>query len=135
MPDPEPEPVGDDWGATVRAPLGRLVGARSGDKGGNANIGLWVRPGLPDPDSTYQWLLRAVTPRTLPALMPEAHELRVDRYSFPNLRAVNLVVRGLLGRGVAENTALDPQGKGLGEYLRSRHVDLPASLLGAEGAE
>jgi hypothetical protein len=129
VPDLEPDPVGTDWGATVRGPLGRLVGARSGDKGGNANIGLWVRPDLPDPDSAYAWLLRAVTPATLPALLPEAHGLRVDRFSFPNLRAVNFVVRGLLGRGVAENTALDPQGKGLGEYLRSRHVDLPAVLL------
>jgi hypothetical protein len=41
----------------------------------------------------------------------------------------------MLGRGVAENTALDPQGKGLGEYLRSRHVDLPSVLLATEGAE
>ena len=135
VPDPEPEPVGGDWGATVRGPLGRVVGARSGDKGGNANIGLWVRPELDDPDEAFQWLLRAVTPRTLPGLMPEVHGLRVDRYSFPNLRAVNLVVRGMLGRGVAENTALDPQGKGLGEYLRSRHVDLPSVLLAREGAE
>ena len=36
---------------TVRAPLGRVFGARSGDKGGNANIGLWARD-----DEAYDWL-------------------------------------------------------------------------------
>jgi hypothetical protein len=128
--DSEPAPEAGNWGATVRGPLGRLVGARSGDKGGNANIGVWVRHDLPDPDSAYRWLLRRLTAGTLPRLLPEAQGLAVDRYTFANLRAVNLVVRGMLGRGVAENTALDPQGKGLGEYLRSRHVDLPVALLG-----
>src|SRR6185369_17205480 len=30
-------------GPTRREPLGRLFGARSGDKGGNANVGVWAR--------------------------------------------------------------------------------------------
>jgi hypothetical protein len=48
---------------------------------------------------------------------------------MPNLRAVNFVVVGLLGDGVASSTRPDPQAKGLGEYLRSRHVDLPSELV------
>ena len=53
-------------------------------------------------------------------------------HELPNLRAVNFVIEGLLGRGVAANTRIDPQAKGLGEYLRAKVVDLPAALL-AEG--
>lgn len=48
---------------------------------------------------------------------------------FPNLRAVNIAVKGLLGRGVSENALLDPQAKGLGEYVRARAVDVPISIL------
>lgn len=116
-------------GPTCRVPLGRLVGARSGDKGGTANIGLWVRHDAPDVDGGYAWLLATVTPQRLPDLLPEAAGLDVAVHRFDNLRAVNVVVRGLLGRGVAENTSVDPQGKGLGEYLRSRVVDVPEALL------
>jgi hypothetical protein len=121
-----PEPRGDD---TVHLPWGRLVGARSGDKGGNANIGVWVRDGLPDPDAAYAWLTNVLTSWELQRLLPECADLVVDRYDLPNLRAVNFVVRGLLGRGVAENAFLDPQGKGLGEYLRARWVHAPRALL------
>jgi Acyclic terpene utilisation family protein AtuA len=127
--DPAPGDAGD-WGPTVRGPLGRVVGARSGTRGGDAMIGLWVRPELPDADAAFRWLCEALTAERLPALMPEAHGWLVERFTFANLRAVNLVVRGMLGHGVGENTALDPQGLGLGEYLRARHVDLPVLLLG-----
>ncbi len=129
----QPEPAPDvDPGReqdTVHLPWGRLVGARSGDKGGNANIGVWVRDGLPDVDAAFEWLSATLTPWELQRLLPECAGLVVDRYELPNLRAVNFVVRGLLGRGVAENVFLDPQGKGLGEYLRARWVHAPRFLL------
>lgn len=48
---------------------------------------------------------------------------------LPNLRAVNIVVKGLLGRGVSENASLDPQAKGLGEYVRARVLPIPTRLL------
>jgi hypothetical protein len=38
-------------------------------------------------------------------------------------------VHGLLEEGVAASTRFDPQAKGLGEYLRSRYVEVPESLL------
>jgi hypothetical protein len=62
-------------------------------------------------------------------LLPEADDLDIDVFPLPNLRAVNVVVHGLLGEGVAASTRFDPQAKGLGEYLRSRLVDIPVSLL------
>ncbi len=57
----------------------------------------------------------------------------MSRYPLPNLWAVNFVVHGLLGWGVASNLRLDTQAKGLGELLRSRLVDEPASLVATGG--
>ncbi|MFG3422369.1 acyclic terpene utilization AtuA family protein [Micromonospora sp. NPDC048063] len=112
-----------------RAPLGELVGARSGDKGGDANLGVWART-----DATWSWLRGWLTEARLRELLPETAPLAVERYELPNLRAVNFVVRGLLGQGVAASTRFDPQAKALGELIRSRVVDLPADLApGAAG--
>jgi hypothetical protein len=110
--------------ATRRVPLGRVLGARSGDKGGNANVGFWART-----DEAAGWLLSWLTEERFRELLPEAEGLRVDLHPLPNLRAVNVVVHGLLGEGVASSTRFDPQAKGLGEYLRSRHADVPVALL------
>ncbi|TAL22878.1 MAG: DUF1446 domain-containing protein [Frankiales bacterium] len=124
----QPEPLGrthpDATGAAERVPLGRVVGARSGDKGGNANVGFWART-----DEAAAWLLGWLDEKQFRALLPEADGLQVDLHPLPNLRAVNVVVHGLLGEGVASSTRFDPQAKGLGEYLRSRHVDVPTTLL------
>jgi len=112
-------------GPTRRAPLGAVFGARSGDKGGNANIGVWAPT-----DEGYAWLAANLTVERVRELMPaETEGLEVRRYELPNLRALNLVIVGLLGRGVAASTRTDPQAKGLGEYLRAKLVDLPVTLL------
>jgi hypothetical protein len=116
--------LGDHDVATERAPLGTVVGARSGDKGGNANVGFWART-----DDAAGWLLGWLDEDRFRTLLPEAVGLAVDIHPLPNLRAVNVVVRGLLGEGVASSIRFDPQAKGLGEYLRSRLVDVPTSLL------
>ncbi|MCU1588414.1 MAG: exopolyphosphatase [Frankiales bacterium] len=109
---------------TQRVPLGTLIGARSGDKGGNANVGFWART-----DEAAAWLLGWLDEAAFRALLPEAADLMVSLHPLPNLRAVNVVVHGLLGEGVASSTRFDPQAKGLGEYLRSRLVDIPVRLL------
>ncbi|MGB8652379.1 MAG: acyclic terpene utilization AtuA family protein [Mycobacteriales bacterium] len=109
---------------TQRVPLGSVVGARSGDKGGNANVGFWART-----DEAARWLLGWLDEKAFRALLPEADGLAVTVHPLPNLRAVNVVVHGLLGEGVASSTRFDPQAKGLGEYLRSRLVDVPVTLL------
>lgn len=117
---PEPLPPGP----TRRVPLGTVAGARSGDKGGDANVGVWARD-----DDGYRWLVHALTVDTLKNLLPETAPLAVTRHVLPNLRAVNFVVTGILGRGVASQARFDPQAKGLGEWLRSRYLDIPLSLL------
>jgi hypothetical protein len=123
---PEPMPFED----TQRVPLGRIAGARSGDKGGNANVGVWVRTG-----EQWQWLAYALTVEKLRELLPETTDLTVTRHLLPNLRAVNFVIEGILGEGVAYQARFDPQAKGLGEWLRSRHIDIPESLLKTNASE
>ena len=121
---PPPPDVAVPDGPTVRAPLGRVAGARSGDKGGNANVGFWTRT-----DEAYAWLDAFLTVERLRELMPEARGLEIRRYPLPNIRSVNFVIVGLLGEGVASSVRQDPQAKGLGEYLRAKVVDVPGSLL------
>ena len=122
---PEPGPShAPPTEATRPVPLGRLVGARSGDKGGNANVGAWARD-----EETFAWLDAFLTTSRLKALLPESAPLTVLRYRLPNLRALNFVIVGLLGRGVAASTRSDPQAKALGEELRAVTVDVPVRLL------
>jgi hypothetical protein len=111
-------------GPTVRAPLGTVFGARSGDKGGNANLGVFARS-----DEAWAWLDSFLTVERLRALLPEVAELPVDRYRLPAIRSLNFVIRGLLEEGVAASTRQDAQAKSLGEWLRARVVDLPEALL------
>ncbi|HWB35389.1 MAG TPA: acyclic terpene utilization AtuA family protein, partial [Rugosimonospora sp.] len=112
-------------GPTRRVPLGTVAGARSGDKGGDANLGVWVR----DP-AAHRWLAEFLTVEKLRELLPETAALEVERWPLPNLNAVNFVIHRLLGQGVAASTRFDPQAKALGEWLRSRVVPIPVALLG-----
>ncbi|OQR58974.1 exopolyphosphatase [Streptomyces maremycinicus] len=118
LPDPLPP------GPVRRAPLGLVAGARSGDKGGDANVGVWART-----DEAWRWLAHELTTDRFRQLVPESRELTVTRHTLPRLRALNFVVEGLLGAGVAAQHRFDPQAKALGEWLRSRHLDIPEALL------
>jgi hypothetical protein len=117
-----PAPLGIDT-APVSAPSGPVSGealgshfaARSGDKGGNANVGIFARD-----EAGYAWLHRHLTTDVMRRLLPEAADLEVRRHELANLHALNFVLEGYLGEGVASSTAFDSQAKGLGEYLRSR---------------
>ncbi|GGX89095.1 acyclic terpene utilization AtuA family protein [Streptomyces anandii] len=111
-------------GPTRRAPLGLVAGARSGDKGGDANVGVWVRS-----DDAWRWLAHELTADRFRELIPESRALPVTRHVLPDLRALNFVAGGILGEGVAAQYRFDPQAKALGEWLRSRHLDIPEALL------
>ncbi|MFJ8199927.1 acyclic terpene utilization AtuA family protein [Streptomyces sp. NPDC096152] len=118
LPDPLPP------GPTRRAPLGLVAGARSGDKGGDANVGVWARG-----EDAWRWLAHELTADRFRELIPESRDLPVTRHVLPRLRALNFVVEGVLGEGVAAQHRFDPQAKALGEWLRSRHLDIPEALL------
>ncbi|CAL9538249.1 hypothetical protein SUDANB145_04165 [Streptomyces sp. enrichment culture] len=119
-PLPEPLPPGP----VRNAPLGKVAGARSGDKGGDANVGVWVRS-----DDAWRWLAHELTADRFRELIPEARDLPVTRHVLPRLRALNFVVEGILGEGAAARARFDPQAKALGEWLRARHLDIPEVLL------
>src|SRR5262249_21395827 len=109
---------------TRRVPLGLVAGARSGDKGGDANVGVWVRT-----DEAWRWLVDALTVDEVRRLLPGTAHLPGTRHGLPTLRAGNFVVSGLLGEGVASQARFDPQAKAVGEWLRARHMDVPEVLL------
>ncbi|MHB8488215.1 MAG: acyclic terpene utilization AtuA family protein [Candidatus Dormibacteria bacterium] len=111
-------------GRTRRARAGSVIGARSGDKGGDANLGVWARD-----EASWRWLANALTVDELRRLLPETAAFPVRRHVLSNLRALNFVIEGLLGEGVASSTRFDPQAKALGEWLRSRTIDIPEELL------
>lgn len=113
----------------VEAPLGAICGTRSGDKGGNANLGVWA-----ESDAAYAWLDDFLGVAKLRELLPETRELEIERYRLPRIRALNFVIKGLLGDGVAASLRSDPQAKTLGEYLRAKLVAIPESLLDRAGA-
>jgi hypothetical protein len=113
-----------DYGPTTRRPLGDVVAARSGDKGGNANVGLWTGT-----EEQWDWLRHHLTVDRFRNLVGETAGLAIQRYEFPNLKALNFVIVGFLGEGVASCTKPDPQAKGLGEYLRAIYTDVPDKLV------
>jgi len=125
-PPPLPEPLAE--GPTRRLPLGTVAGARSGDKGGDANIGVWVST-----DAAWRWLAHTLTVDMIRELLPETKESPITRHLLPRIRSMNFVVEGILGRGVAYQARFDPQAKGLGEWLRSRHVEIPQEILHETG--
>lgn len=116
--------------ALTRRRLGDLFFARSGDKGGNANIGFWVRS-----DSAYPFAKSFLTEARLIQLLGDdwdANKHSVERCEFPHLRAIHFVIRGFLQEGVSSSCVLDGFGKSIGEFVRARLVDMPTHLVEEE---
>ncbi len=111
-------------GETRRVPLGTILGSRSGDKGGNANLGVFARS-----IEAYAWMAQELTVERMRELLPEAAGLAIDRHELPNLWSLNFVIHGILQEGVAASTRQDGQAKSLGEWFRARHADIPVRLL------
>ena len=114
-----------DFGSTTKAPLGLITGARSGDKTGNANLGVFTRT-----EEAWIWLDNFLTTDKFQELLPETADLKVDRHRLPKIYSLNFVVHGLLEEGVAASTRQDSQAKSFGEWLRARVVDLPERFIG-----
>jgi hypothetical protein len=111
-------------GKKVKIPFGRIYATRSGDKGGNANLGVWGKT-----PEAYAFLREFLTTKKLKELLNDMGGYEIERYELPNLYAVNFYIRGVLGEGVAASLRSDPQAKTLGEYLRAKVVDAPESIV------
>ncbi|EER26942.1 hypothetical protein D8B26_002558 [Coccidioides posadasii str. Silveira] len=117
-----------DFGPTIRAPLGSIVHARSGDKGSDANCGFWVRHA-----DEYTWLRSLLSVDKARELLGkewrEDGTMSIERFELPNLRGVHFLFRNLLDRGVGITSTVDFLGKNVAEYLRARWVDIPVKFL------
>ncbi|EXJ70154.1 uncharacterized protein A1O5_06222 [Cladophialophora psammophila CBS 110553] len=113
-------------GETVKAPLGFIVHARSGDKGSNANVGFWVRH-----DDEYNWLRTLLTVKKVKELLGSEYRAgnKMDRFEIPGLRAVHFLLHEHLDRGINSTSTYDILGKNVAEFLRARHVNLPKKFL------
>ena len=111
-------------GETERSPLGALFGARSGDKGGCANLGVWAKT-----DLAYSFLYNFLSVDKLKELLPDLNKYEIDRYDLANIKSLNFYIHGILEDGVSSNNRKDGQAKSLGEYLRAKIVDIPSSII------
>lgn len=105
-------------------PLGKVFGSRSGDKGGNANLGVWAKD-----FKGFSFLQQFLTKEKLKEILPDMSPFDIERYELPNLFALNFYIKGVLGEGVAASIRSDPQGKTLGEYFRAKIMAIPESIL------
>lgn len=110
-------------GETVRIPFGRLFGTRSGDKGGNANVGIWATT-----PEAFGFLHEFLTVETFKTLLADTAEFKIERFELPNLQALNFYIHGILGEGVSSSVRIDGQAKTMGEYLRAKFIEVPVEI-------
>jgi hypothetical protein len=102
--------------STVESPAGLsrprclydIACARSGDKGTGANIGVIARS-----DDWWEFLRTWLSADRVAAYFSNLEIDSVERFELPNLKALNLVLRGAL----RQNLRTDAQGKALGQRL------------------
>jgi hypothetical protein len=120
---PAPKPIRLS-GKTRRVPLGELIHARAGDKGGNLNLGVWARR-----PAAWHWLRASLTENEVAKLLALRQDVTVERHELGNLNGLLFVLRGYFGASAAGCAILDNLGKGVSEFLRTQHVDVPIELL------
>jgi hypothetical protein len=120
---PMPEPIRFS-GRTRRVPLGEIIHARAGDKGGNSNLGVWTRR-----PEAWDWIHATLTPNKVAKLLALREGVSVERHELGNLHGLLFVLRGYFGASAAGCAILDNLGKGVGEFLRTQLVDVPVELL------
>lgn len=126
VPDHWDDKATTDFGPCRSVPLGDVALARSGDKGSNVNIGLFVST-----PAAYAWFRSYMTRDRMRQLMGDdwRDDYYIERVEFPTLFAVHFVIYGILGRGVSSTSSLDSLGKGFADWIRSRHCEVPIRFL------
>lgn len=99
--------------------LGDIAHARSGDKGGGANVGI-----IAYTETGYAWLAAHLTAERMAAYFHPLSPGEVKRYEMPNLRALNFVLPTVLDGGGSRSLRVDAQGKALGQIALEMPIDL-----------
>ena len=106
--------------------LGDIALGRSGDKGGNLNVGFFsTNP------AHWPWLRGYMTKDRMRQLLGKDwhNSFFIERVEFPHIQAVHFVIYGILGRGVSSSSRLDGFGKGFADYVRDKFVEVPIDIL------
>ncbi|OQV10588.1 hypothetical protein CLAIMM_14565 [Cladophialophora immunda] len=116
----------DSFGPTQPAPLGYVALGRSGDKAADANVGFFVTR-----DDEWDWLRTVLTVDKVKELLGPADYTGhgIDRFEMPDVKAVHFFLHDHLDRGYNSTSRLDSLGKNVGEYLRSKWLDVPKRFL------
>jgi hypothetical protein len=101
--------------------VGEIAMARSGDKGADANVGVWART-----DADYALLREHLTAERVKAHFAEVCNGDVQRYELPKLRALNFILRDALDGGASASLRTDAQGKTYGNGLLLLEIPDPA---------
>ena len=114
-----PLPAGD----TATVPLIALAYGRSGDKGDNANIGIFAR--RPE----YEPILDAeVTEAAVASYFAHRIEGPVTRWRLPGIKGFNFLLRKALGGGGMASLKADPLAKAFAQMLLDMPVRVPTSM-------
>jgi hypothetical protein len=123
-PSTESIAVPDDSQDMQRVSLQKVVYARSGDKGDNANIGLICR--LPE---HLPYVAQQVTAKVVKNYLGHLVEGEVERFYLPGFDGFNFYLTQALGGGGTASLRLDSQAKTYAQMLLSLEIDIPKALL------
>ena len=113
--------------ATETVPLGTLAYGRSGDKGDNANVGIFAR--RPE----YRAILESeVTEAAVAEYFSHRVHGPVTRWRLPGIGGFNFLLRRALGGGGMASLQADPLAKAYAQMLLDMPVRVPAGLVAKE---
>ena len=103
--------------------LDKIAYARSGDKGGNSNVGIIFVNNL-----IYQWAKITINTDLLKNYYKSVVLGDIIRYELDNINALNFILQDSLGGGGSETLINDAQGKTHAQSLLMMEIDIPKEL-------
>lgn len=101
-----------------------IAHGRSGDKGNIANIGLIARR-----PEDWTWLLAVVDESMLRRVFAHRQPLRIRRFPLQGIRALNLMLEGVLGGGGMASLHTDNLAKAYAQVLLGAQLPCPPRIL------
>ncbi len=107
----------------MKVQLLTICHGRSGDKGDTANVGLIARK-----PEFYPVIEKYVTAEKVRAHFEGIVEGKVERFTLPNLWALNFLLHNALGGGGTKSLKNDAQGKTLAAALLKMEIDVEENI-------